>query len=164
MARAFALALLAVVLAACGPDGPGQAASGQSAAAGAQAPARLIKVFVFVEAKEASPTSLAQDWLKELKAAFAGRPAQFTWVETREEAEATLRIDSAIPTPGSPDHAVLAGAVLIGKTASPFRLDYTGGPTVMAGRFANYLATQVEGARAAAAKSSAPASPAAEHK
>jgi len=120
---------------------------------------------VFIEAKEGTPTPLAQDWLKELKAAFAGRPGQFKWVETREEAEAAVRIDSAIPTPGAPDHAVLTGAVLTGKTASPFRLDYTGGPTVMAGRFANYLATQVEAARAAAARLPSPgAPPSADHK
>lgn len=149
MGKAVPWVLSAALLAACGPEAPRQAAS-------SSAPFRVIAVFAFVEAKGASPTALAQDWLKELKAAFAAKPGQFQWVDTREEAEATVRIDSAIPTPDAPDHAVLSGSVLIGRTASPFRLDYTGGPAVMAGRFANYLATQVEAARAAAAQSPTP--------
>ena len=149
MGKAVPWILSAILLAACVSESPRQAAS-------SSAPIRVITVFAFVEAKGASPTALAQDWLKELKAAFAAKPAQFQWVDTREEAEAAVRIDNAIPTPDSPDHAVLSGSVLIGRTTSPFRLDYTGGPAVMAGRFANYLATQVEAARTAAAKSPKP--------
>lgn len=155
--------LLGLLAGACGRESPQQAApaagagsAGQSPGPQTSVPSRVIAVFVTVEAQGASPTALAQDWLKELQAAFAARPQQFKWVETRNEAEATVRIESAIPTPDSPDHAVMSGSLLIGETATPFRLDYTGGPAVMAGRFATYLVNQVEAARAAAAPKSPP--------
>jgi hypothetical protein len=158
--------LLGLLVVACGPESPPQGAPGAGGAAQGPAPSgqppaapsRVITVFVSLESQGASPTPLAQDWLRELNAAFAARPQQFKSVATREDAEAAVRIESAVLTPDSPDHAVMSGSVLIGQNATPFRLDYTGGPAVMAGRFANYLVGQVEAARAAAAsRSPAPA-------
>jgi hypothetical protein len=159
--------LLGLLVVACGPESPPQGAPGAGGAAQGPAPSgqppaapsRVITVFVSAESNGASGSALAQDWLRELNAAFAARPQQFKSVATREDAEAAVRIESAVPTPDSPDHAVLSVSVVIGQTATPFRLDYTGGPGVMAGRFATYLVGQVEAARAAAAKSPAPSSP-----
>jgi hypothetical protein len=166
MTKAIRSALLLGLLASgCGGERTPQAAgagSGERAAAPASQPAappRVIHVFVSAESQGASPSALAQDWVRELNAAFAARPQQFKNVATPDEAESVVHIDSVVPTPDSPDHAVMSVRVTIGKTATPFRLDYTGGPAVMAGRFATHLVGQVEAARAAAAKSSA-ASPA----
>ena len=168
MTKAIPSALLLGLLAsACGgertPQAAGTGSAERTAAPVSQLPAappRVITVFVSAESQGASPSALAQDWVRELNTAFAERPQQFKNVATPAEAEAVVHIDSAVPTPDSPDHAVMSVRVAIGQTATPLRLDYTGGPGVMAGRFATHLVGQVEAARAAAAKSSA-ASPAA---
>jgi hypothetical protein len=151
---------LGLIAAACGrespptPEGRSDARDASARPTGApspsQGPARPIAVFVFLDLPSGSPPSLAQAWARELEAVFAANPTQFTQVKTRGEAEVAVRIQNVIPTPDSPDHAVMSGAILIAEATSPFRLDYTGPPSAMAARFAKYLTGQVEAARAAA--------------
>lgn len=129
--------------------GAGKAAAPVSQVTGLASP---IAVFVVAEAQEAPPSALAQEWVKQLEAAFAANPAQFKLVKAPGEAEVMLHIKSAVPAPDAPDHAVMSGSILMGKTLSSFRLDYTGGPAAMAGRFAKHLSGQVQAARASFAK------------
>jgi hypothetical protein len=46
----------------------------------------------------------------------------------------------------------MSGSIARGGSPSEFRLDYTGGTSAMAGRFARYVAGQVEEARSASPK------------
>lgn len=109
-----------------------------------------IAVLIAVEAKEASPSLLAQEWAKELQAVLAANSGQFRLVKTSKEADLMVRIERVVAPPDSPGHQVMTLWLSVGKESTRFTLDYTGGPAAMAGRLARFLVSHVEKARAAA--------------
>lgn len=116
-----------------------------------------IAVRIALEAKAASPSPLAQEWLRELQAVMAANPGQFRIVQTAEEADLSVRIERVVAPPDSPGHEVMTLWLSVGKEPKRFTLDYTGGPSAMAGRLARFLAAHVEKTRAAdAAKRRSP--------
>jgi len=159
MNKAPLVVVLAFASAACARESaepsprPLPAASG-APAAGSQiaAPQLPVSVFVLAEAKDASPSALALEWVKELEAVFAVSSPYFKLVKAEAEAEVVVRIASVIPSPDSPGKAVMSGSLARGGTPSGFRLEYTGGASAMAGRFAKYVAAQVDKARQASPK------------
>lgn len=154
LVAAFALASTACARESAQPSPrPLPAASGAPAASpNAAAPRLPIAVFVLAEAKDASPSALAQEWVKELEAVLAANSAQFKLVKSEAHAEVVVRIASVMPSPQSPGKAVMSGSIARGGSSTGFRLDYTGGASAMAGRFANYVAAQVDKARQASPK------------
>jgi hypothetical protein len=127
------------------------APASSSPAAGAPAPvARPIAVLVELESKDASPAPLAQEWAKELQAALAADPGRFQLVKSPEQADLTVRIERVATPPDRPGHQVMTLWLSLRQEGKRLTLDYTGGPTAMAGRLASFLVAHVEKARTGA--------------
>ena len=159
MKKPVLVAALVVASAACAREsatpGPAQSlpsASGAPATQPAESrkPQAPIAIYVLAETKSASPSALALEWVKQLEAALIATPAQFKLVKSEPDAEVVVRIADVTPSPESPGKAVMTGSLARGGKPSAFRVDYTGGASAMAGRFAKYVAAQVEKARSAA--------------
>jgi hypothetical protein len=128
-----------------------------SAASAAPAPvASQIAVLIELESKDASPAPLAQEWAKELQAVLAADPGRFLLVKSPKQAELTVRIERVVTPPDRPGHNVMTLWLSLGQEPKRLTLDYTGGPTAMAGRLASFLVAQVEKARSAASPTPPP--------
>jgi hypothetical protein len=166
MRRIVLVLMSSLATLACAPDAapprpaasaaPAAPASASPAAAAPAPAARPLAVLVELESRDASPAPLAREWAKELEAALAADPARFLLVKSPKEAELTVRIERVVTPPDRPGHQVMTLWLSLGQEPKRLTLDYTGGPTTMAGRLASFLVTHVEKARAGAAPSPPP--------
>jgi hypothetical protein len=137
---------------------PGPVAPAPSSpAAAAPAPvASPIAVLIELESNDASPAPLAQEWAKALQAVLAADPGRFLLVKSPKQADLKVRIERVVTPPDRPGHQVMTLWLSLGQEPKRLTLDYTGGPTAMAGRLASFLVAHVEKARTAASPAPPP--------